>query len=126
MVAPTILGGCAGSTLPGGKPGRQLASDAVTVSNPDAPGLAEGTAAAGLPRSGRTVGAKEDIGAGARPTTAGNATGRDAPIIARLREAGRVQPTIADYPHLTVPWARSKECRPACPSSAPSGRIMPC
>ncbi len=66
--------------------------DAVIVANPDAP--AEARAAADLPLAGRTVLVKDNIETREWPTTAGslalagNMTGRDAPLIVRLRAAG--------------------------------------
>jgi amidase len=68
--------------------------NAVIVTNPNAP--AEARAAAGLPLGGRTVLVKDNIETREWPTTAGSlaladyATGRDAPLIARLRGAGGV------------------------------------
>jgi amidase len=68
--------------------------NAVIVTNPRAP--AEAQAAAGLPLGGRTVLVKDNIETREWPTTAGslalkdNMTGRDAPLIARLRAAGGV------------------------------------
>ena len=68
--------------------------NSVIVVNPDAP--AQARAAAGLPLGGRTVLVKDNIETREWPTTAGslalanNMTGRDAPLIARLRAAGGV------------------------------------
>lgn len=68
--------------------------NSVIVANANAP--AEARAAAGLPLGGRTVLVKDNIETREWPTTAGslalkdNATGRDAPLIARLRAAGGV------------------------------------
>jgi amidase len=68
--------------------------NAVIATNPRAP--AEARAAAGRPLGGRTVLVKDNIEAREWPTTAGslalkdNVTGRDAPLIARLRAAGGV------------------------------------
>ncbi|MEO6386893.1 MAG: amidase [Croceibacterium sp.] len=68
--------------------------NAVIVANPYAP--AEARAAAALPLAGRTVLVKDNIETREWPTTAGslaladNRTGRDAPMIARLRAAGGV------------------------------------
>jgi amidase len=68
--------------------------NSVIVVNPNAP--AEARAAAGLPLGGRTVLVKDNIETREWPTTAGslalkdNMTGRDAPLIARLRAAGGV------------------------------------
>jgi amidase len=67
---------------------------AVIVTNPQAP--AEARAASGLPLQGRTVLVKDNVETREWPTTAGslalagNMTGRDAPLIARMREAGGV------------------------------------
>lgn len=66
-----------------------VAKDAATVAS-------EVTAAKDLPLQGRTVLVKDNIETREWPTTAGslalkdNATGRDAPLIARLRKAGGV------------------------------------
>ena len=68
--------------------------NAVIVANPQAPRLA--AANRGSPLEGRTVLVKDNIETREWPTTAGslalkdNMTGRDAPLIARLREAGGV------------------------------------
>jgi amidase len=68
--------------------------NAVIVTNPNAP--AEARAAAALPLGGRTVLVKDNVETREWPTTAGslalanNMTGRDAPLIARLRAAGGV------------------------------------
>ena len=70
--------------------------NAVIVANAAAPALAAQAEAAGLPLAGRTVLVKDNIETREWPTTAGslalvdNATGRDAPLIARLRQAGGV------------------------------------
>lgn len=70
--------------------------NAVIVSNPDAPELARAAGEARLPLGGRTVLVKDNIETREFPTTAGslalagNETGRDAPLIARLRAAGGV------------------------------------
>ncbi len=70
--------------------------NAVVAVNGAAPGEAEEARAAGLPLAGRTVLVKDNIETREWPTTAGslalagNATGRDAPLIARLRAAGGV------------------------------------
>jgi len=67
---------------------------AVIVANPEAP--AQARAAEGLPLGGRAVLVKDNIETREWPTTAGslalagNATGRDAPLVARLRAAGGV------------------------------------
>jgi amidase len=68
--------------------------NSVIVANPNAP--AEARAAARLPLGGRTVLVKDNVETREWPTTAGslalagNMTGRDAPLIARLRAAGGV------------------------------------
>lgn len=70
--------------------------NAVVVVKDKASLEAEIAAAAGLPLQGRTVLVKDNIETREWPTTAGslalkdNATGRDAPLIARLRKAGGV------------------------------------
>ena len=69
--------------------------NAVIVTNPDAPKLALAAMHRGVLR-GRTVLVKDNIETREFPTTAGslaladNSTGRDAPLIANLREAGGV------------------------------------
>lgn len=70
--------------------------NAVIVFNPGAPALAAEAERKGLELAGRTVLVKDNIETYEWPTTAGslalkdNATGRDAPLIARLRAAGGV------------------------------------
>ena len=70
--------------------------NAVIAINPDAPAEALAAEQAGLPLMGRTVLVKDNIETRELPTTAGslalagNNTGRDAPLIANLREAGGV------------------------------------
>lgn len=70
--------------------------NAVLTLNSDAAAQAADAAAAGLPLAGRTVLVKDNIETREWPTTAGslalagNMTGRDAPVIARLRAAGGV------------------------------------
>ena len=70
--------------------------DAVIHTNPDAPAEAAAAEKAGLPLAGRTVLVKDNIETKEWPTTAGslalkdNMTGRDAPLIVRLRAAGGV------------------------------------
>lgn len=70
--------------------------NAVIVYNPGAPALAAEAERQGLALAGRTVLVKDNIETYEWPTTAGslalkdNATGRDAPLIARLRTAGGV------------------------------------
>ena len=70
--------------------------NAVIAVNPNAPEEAAVAEAARLPLGGRTVLVKDNIETRELPTTAGslaladNDTGRDAPMIANLREAGGV------------------------------------
>ncbi|NVD45402.1 amidase [Qipengyuania atrilutea] len=70
--------------------------NAVIALNPDAARQARDAEAAGRPLAGRTVLVKDNIETRELPTTAGslalkdNFTGRDAPLIAKLREAGGV------------------------------------
>ncbi len=70
--------------------------NAVIAINPDAPAAAARFQAEGLPLAGRTVLVKDNIETRELATTAGslalahNRTGRDAPLIARLRAAGGV------------------------------------
>ena len=70
--------------------------NAVIAVNPNAPDDAARAAAAGLPLGGRTVLVKDNIETRELPTTAGslalaaNDSGRDAPLVALLREAGGV------------------------------------
>ncbi len=70
--------------------------NAVIAVNPGAPEQAAEAFAAGLPLAGRTVLVKDNIETREMPTTAGslalagNATGRDAPLVARLRAMGGV------------------------------------
>lgn len=70
--------------------------NAVIVTNPDTTELARQAERDGLPLAGRTVLVKDNIETYEFPTTAGslalanNRTGRDAPLIARLRGAGGV------------------------------------
>ncbi|ABC62316.1 amidase [Erythrobacter litoralis] len=70
--------------------------NAVIVVNPAAPAQARAAEAAGLPLGGMTVLVKDNIETRDMPTTAGsllladNATGRDAPLVARIRAAGGV------------------------------------
>jgi len=70
--------------------------NAVIVYNPRAPEQAAAAQAAGLPLAGRTVLVKDNIETSEWATTAGslalvdNRTGRDAPLIERLRAAGGV------------------------------------
>ena len=70
--------------------------NAVIVTNPDAPQEAAAAQSAGAPLAGRTVLVKDNIETREFPTTAGslaladNMTGRDAPLIANLRNAGGV------------------------------------
>jgi amidase len=70
--------------------------NSVIAINPNAPAEARAAAAGGLPLGGRTVLVKDNVETREFPTTAGslalagNMTGRDAPLIARLRDAGGV------------------------------------
>lgn len=70
--------------------------NAVIVTNPAAPVLAEEAERTRLPLAGRTVLVKDNIETSEWPTTAGslalkdNATGRDAPLIANIRANGGV------------------------------------
>ena len=70
--------------------------NAVIALNPNAATEAREAEAAGLPLAGRTVLVKDNIETRELPTTAGslaledNFTGRDAPLVANLREAGGV------------------------------------
>src|SRR5688572_4017217 len=70
--------------------------NSVIAVNPDAPAEAREAAASGLPLGGRAVLVKDNVETRELPTTAGslalasNATGRDAPLIARMRTAGGV------------------------------------
>jgi amidase len=70
--------------------------NAVIDTNADAPAEAAAAEKAGLPLAGRTVLVKDNIETKEWPTTAGslalkdNMTGRDAPLIARMRAAGGV------------------------------------
>ena len=70
--------------------------NAVIVTDPDAPAEAARAERAALPLAGRTVLVKDNVETREWPTTAGslalkdNRTGRDAPLIARLRAAGGV------------------------------------
>lgn len=76
--------------------GPQLNAVIVAATAEDAARAAEAAAAAGLPLAGRTVLVKDNIETREWPTTAGslalknNATGRDAPLVARLRASGGV------------------------------------
>lgn len=70
--------------------------NAIIAINPDVQSDVRAAVAAELPLNGRTVLVKDNIETRELPTTAGslaladNRTGRDAPLIARLREAGGV------------------------------------
>ncbi|WP_235425340.1 amidase [Croceibacterium mercuriale] len=88
--------------------------DAVIVTNSDAP--AHARAAAALPLGGRTVLVKDNIETREWPTTAGslalagNRTGRDAPLIARLRGAGGVvlgKTNLSEWANIRSPRATS-------------------
>jgi amidase len=92
------------------------------VTNPNAP--AEARAAASLPLGGRTVLVKDNIETREWPTTAGslalanNMTGRDAPLIARLREAGGV---VLGKTNLSE-WANIRSTRSTSGWSAVGGQ----
>ena len=96
--------------------------NAVIVTNPQAP--AEARAAAALPLAGRTVLVKDNIETREWPTTAGslaladNMTGRDAPLIARLREAGGV---VLGKTNLSE-WANIRSTRSTSGWSAVGGQ----
>ena len=100
--------------------GPQLNS--VIVVNPNAP--AEARAAAGLPLGGRTVLVKDNVETREWPTTAGslalrdNRTGRDAPLIARLRAAGGV---VLGKTNLSE-WANIRSTRSTSGWSAVGGQ----
>lgn len=70
--------------------------NAVIVFEPEAPNYANEASEAGMPLDGRTVLVKDNIETFEWPTTAGslvlagNATGRDAPLIANIRAKGGV------------------------------------
>jgi len=96
--------------------------NAVIVVNPNAP--AEARAAADLPLGGRTVLVKDNIETREWPTTAGslalqdNMTGRDAPLIARLRVAGGV---VLGKTNLSE-WANIRSTRSTSGWSAVGGQ----
>ena len=96
--------------------------NAVIVVNPNAP--AEARAAADLPLGGRTVLVKDNIETREWPTTAGslalkdNVTGRDAPLIARLRAAGGV---VLGKANLSE-WANIRSMRSTSGWSAVGGQ----
>jgi amidase len=95
--------------------------NAVIIANPDAP--AQARAAASLPLGGRTVLIKDNIETREWPTTAGslalkdNMTGRDAPLIARMREAGGV---VLGKTNLSE-WANIRSSRSSSGWSAVGG-----
>jgi amidase len=76
--------------------GPEIGAVIVTLAPKEAAAQAAASETAGLPLAGRTVLVKDNIDTREWPTTAGsqalagNMTGRDAPLIARLREAGGV------------------------------------
>ena len=137
-----LLGACAGveagtsrASDPGATAAAQLARigalddagpelNSVIVVNPHAPDLARAAAAAGLPLAGRTVLVKDNVETREWPTTAGslalasNATGRDAPLIARLREAGGV---VLGKTNLSE-WANIRSSRSSSGWSAVGGQ----
>jgi amidase len=96
--------------------------NAVIVTNPDAP--AQARAAVALPLAGRTVLVKDNIETREWPTTAGslalagNATGRDAPLVARLRAAGGV---VLGKTNLSE-WANIRSSRSSSGWSAVGGQ----
>jgi amidase len=95
---------------------------AVIVTNPQAP--AEAQAASGLPLQGRSVLVKDNVETREWPTTAGslalasNSTGRDAPLIARLRAAGGV---VLGKTNLSE-WANIRSSRSSSGWSAVGGQ----
>jgi amidase len=95
--------------------------NSVIVVNPNAP--AEARAVAALPLGGRTVLVKDNIETREWPTTAGslalanNRTGRDAPLIARLRAAGGV---VLGKTNLSE-WANIRSMRSSSGWSAVGG-----
>ncbi|MBC7159535.1 MAG: amidase [Porphyrobacter sp.] len=97
---------------------------AVIATNPQAPAQALTAAAAGLPLAGRTVLVKDNIETREWPTTAGslaladNRTGRDAPLIARLRAAGGV---VLGKTNLSE-WANIRSSRSSSGWSAVGGQ----
>jgi len=101
--------------------GPQLNS--VIVTNSAAVTEARAAAAAGLPLGGRTVLVKDNIETREFATTAGslalagNATGRDAPLIARMREAGGV---VLGKTNLSE-WANIRSSRSSSGWSAVGG-----
>ena len=96
--------------------------NAVIVTNPDA--TAQASQATGRPLQGRTVLVKDNIETREWPTTAGslaltnNRTGRDAPLIARLREAGGV---VLGKTNLSE-WANIRSTRSTSGWSAVGGQ----
>ncbi len=98
--------------------------NAVMVTNPDAPAQARAAAAAGLPLGGRTVLVKDNIETREWPTTAGslalanNTTGRDAPLVTRLRAAGGV---VLGKTNLSE-WANIRSSRSTSGWSAVGGQ----
>ena len=97
--------------------------NAVLATNPDAP--AQARAAAALPLAGRTVLVKDNIETREWPTTAGslalagNRTGRDAPLITRLRGAGGV---VLGKTNLSE-WANIRSSRSTSGWSATGGLV---
>jgi amidase len=97
--------------------------NAVIAVNPDAPVEARAAAAAGLPLGGRAVLVKDNVETRELPTTAGslalaaNATGRDAPLIARMRAAGGV---VLGKTNLSE-WANIRSSRSSSGWSAVGG-----
>lgn len=131
-LAALLVLSCPASADPGDDAAAQLARiaaiddagprlNAVIAVNTDAP--AQARAAADLPLGGRTVLVKDNVETREWPTTAGslalkgNMTGRDAPIIARLREAGGV---VLGKTNLSE-WANIRSSRSSSGWSAVGG-----
>jgi amidase len=97
--------------------------NAVIVSNPNAPAEAAAAEKAKRPLAGRTVLVKDNVETREWPTTAGslalkdNATGRDAPLITRLRSAGGV---VLGKTNLSE-WANIRSSRSSSGWSAVGG-----
>lgn len=97
--------------------------NSVIVANRNAPAEARAAAASALPLGGRTVLVKDNIETREWPTTAGslalagNASGRDAPLVARLRAAGGV---VLGKTNLSE-WANIRSSRSSSGWSAVGG-----
>jgi amidase len=95
--------------------------NAVIATNPNAP--AEARAAVGLPLGGRTVLVKDNVETRELPTTAGslalagNTTGRDAPLVARMRASGGI---VLGKTNLSE-WANIRSSRSSSGWSAVGG-----